>query len=96
MFSGLGSFPAQFIPDPFDEKDRVFPTKRDVCGRIHREEFRAFWRDELKASPHIMHTLEHGYRIPFAVSPPDSVLPNNATARDPANATFLDDEIRKL
>ena len=36
-----------------------------VAGSIHKQEKRAFWRDELKADNYILDMLEHGYKLPF-------------------------------
>ena len=59
-------------------------------GRIHLEEYRAFWREDLNSSAWVMETLEQGYKLPFHTMPGAYEERNNASARaDPA-------EVRKI
>jgi len=41
-------------------KDQIFTP-----GSIHAQEVFSYWRDELQASPWVLHILQHGYKIPF-------------------------------
>lgn len=50
-------------------------------GKIHDKKHFQFWKDVLGASPWVLATLEHGYKIPFASWPPVYEEQNNATAR---------------
>jgi len=50
-------------------------------GKIHDKKHFQFWKDVLGASPSVLATLEHGYKIPFASWPPVYEEQNNATAR---------------
>lgn len=38
-------------------------------GAIHKQEFRPFWKDVLKADEWVLNTLELGYMIPFLSTP---------------------------
>ena len=42
----------------------------DVPGNIHKEQFRKFWKEEIKAPEFVLKTLEEGYELPFAFIPP--------------------------
>ena len=52
-------------------------TDARVPGRIGREEFYDFWKNELKASPFVLDTLRRGYGFPFKQRPPASMVANN-------------------
>eukprot|EP00094_Tigriopus_californicus_P013697 TCALIF_13254-PA protein Name:"Protein of unknown function" AED:0.03 eAED:0.10 QI:0/0/0/1/0/0/2/0/597 len=60
-----------------------------VPGRIHRNEFRRFWANELQAADMLLALLEEGYKLPFASIPPKSSLPNNFSARQHNNFDFV-------
>lgn len=57
-------------------KDQIFTP-----GSIHAQEVFSYWRDELQASPWVLHILQHGYKIPFRELPQVYEEPNNASAR---------------
>lgn len=46
-----------------DEYDNDEP--QTVAGNIHRESFRQFWTDTLKADGYIQEMLRSGYKLPF-------------------------------
>ncbi len=50
-------------------------------GSIHRDTFRPFWRDTLKASPWVMDFLDKGYKIPFSSLPGPYEEENNMSAK---------------
>ena len=55
-----------------------------------------YWEETLEASPLILSTIEHGYRILFVSTPPPSHERNNASARRHLQlvATAIDDLLR--
>ena len=63
---------------------------------MSKPEFFAFWQDVLKAPEPILKSLREGYSIPLKTFPPRSTFKHNATARDPDNAAFLDEDITLL
>ena len=71
-------------------------SKADVPGRIAKPEYYSFWKDVLQAPEPILKSLREGYSIPLKSFPPRSSFKHNATARDPANADFLDEDIALL
>lgn len=52
------------------------------AGSIHKDEFFAFWKEELKASDWVLLTLQQGYLIPFKENPSIYSERNNKTVRD--------------
>lgn len=71
----------------WDEKQDEIDPK--VPGRIHKEEFRRFWVEELQAADMHLTILEEGYKLPFSSLPPQSSLPNNYSARQPEHYEFV-------
>jgi hypothetical protein len=61
---------------------RKLSTDSRVPGRIGREEFFEFWRDELNASDFVLGTIKHGYQFPFIEEPPRSFCKNNKSFFD--------------
>ena len=73
---------------------RRLTTNMDVPGNIHKQKFRNFWLDMLKAPEFVLKTLEEGYKLPFHTLSPESFEKNNASAR--AYMTFVREEVRRL
>jgi len=70
--------------------------RRAVAG-IHGTQQLRFWRDVLGAPPYILDWILHGYPLIFPHGPPPpSALPNNASARAPANRRFVTDALQEL
>ena len=52
-------------------------TDQRVPGRIGRQEFFNFWKEELGASDFVLSVLKSGYSFPFKTLPPSSMARNN-------------------
>jgi len=94
--------PAALLPLPLESRPPELEggdleLLRQVVGGIHRHDVRHFWRAELEASPYVLRWLKEGYRLEFPRGPPpSSVLPNNASARLPANKEFISQALHEL
>jgi hypothetical protein len=65
-----------------------------VPGSIHKEHYRKFWKETLKANKWVLSTLKSGYILPLASKPPAYEEENNASARN--NMSFVQTEVEKL
>ena len=79
MYSHLvPSNPASVLPSQFvsltavEGLEAVELADREVPGRIHRPEFRKFWKETLEAPKEIVQILEEGYKLPLTEWPPSS------------------------
>ena len=79
MYSHLvPSNPASVLPSHFvsltaaEGHEAVELADREVPGRIHRPEFRKFWKETLEAPKEIVQILEEGYKLPLTEWPPSS------------------------
>jgi len=50
-------------------------------GKIHDEKFFKYWKEELRASPWVLSTIQNGYKLPFLKLPERYEERNNASAR---------------
>jgi len=67
LFFGILGFSLFLFLDNRDEEEPAYLGFEP--GAIHKQEFRPFWRDVLKADEWVLNTLEKGYMIPFSSSP---------------------------
>jgi len=88
-----GADPTDFFCQPDEARDLA----AQVIGRINQPEFFPFWRDVIRAPPHVLRWIKEGYNLDFKFGPPPpSAERNNASARDPAHFDFICDELRDL
>ena len=67
-------------------------NKPRVKGSLKRHA--KFWREVLEASPHIMETIEEGYKIPFRYNPPPLEFKNNKSAFQ--DKSFVEKTVEEL
>ena len=81
----------QIISNEGDYIGRKLTTNVRVPGNPHKSRFRDFWLSEIKPSDLVLDTIENGYRLPFAQTPPRSFERNNKSARE--DSEFVRTEI---
>ncbi len=77
----LGESGADRVENAVEQHERGMEADGRVSARIHQPEFRAFWKDELKADTWTLAVLADGYAPPWSKTPEQYREPNNRSAQ---------------